>query len=125
METGELQLRVLKRSQQHQVIEIYLNLFLHSMLPSSLLQKEDFLGGATAIPLQGTIATPKTVNRPEAGLLSALSSYLMTPYGSAADPIVPHATEKEIENTLCAVDCITTCRIDELYSEIMWVIERY
>jgi golgi-specific brefeldin A-resistance guanine nucleotide exchange factor 1 len=89
------------------------------MLPGTLLQKEDFLGGTSAIPLQGTINSAKPVSRPEAGLLSALSLYLMTPYGSASDSIVPHATEKEIENTLCAVDCISACRIDEFYAEIM------
>jgi brefeldin A-resistance guanine nucleotide exchange factor 1 len=90
-------------------------------LPGALLQKEDFLGGTSAIPLQGMISSPKLVARPEAGLLSALSSYLMTPYGSASDPLVPQATEKEIENTLCAVDCISACRIDEFYTEIMRV----
>jgi brefeldin A-resistance guanine nucleotide exchange factor 1 len=101
------------------MIEIYLNLFLHSMLPAALLEKEQFLGGTSAIPLQGTISSPTPVTRPEAGLLSALSSYLMTPYGSASEPILPQATQSEIENALCAVDCVSACRIDEFYEEIM------
>jgi brefeldin A-resistance guanine nucleotide exchange factor 1 len=121
MEAGQsLQCFDFERSlKSQQMIEVYLNLFMHSLLPAALLEKEEFLGGTSAIPLQGTIASPVPVSRPEAGLLSALSSYLMTPYGSTSEPILPQATQSEIENALCAVDCITACRIDEFYTEIM------
>ncbi|KAJ7871479.1 hypothetical protein B0H14DRAFT_2724284 [Mycena olivaceomarginata] len=101
-----------------QIFEMFQNLFLHSLLPARMLQMEDFLGGASMIPLRG--GNPQRVApRSDGGLLSALSSYLMTPYGASADALVPDATDADVENTLCAIDCITSCRLDELYSQIM------
>lgn len=84
-----------------------------------MLQMEDFLGGASIIPLRRS-QPARTAPRSD-GLLSALSSYLMTPYGSSTDALVPDATDADVENTLCTIDCISTCRLDELYSQIMWV----
>jgi golgi-specific brefeldin A-resistance guanine nucleotide exchange factor 1 len=78
---------------------------------------EDFLGGVTMIPLRGS-QPPRRVGRSDGGLLSALSSYLMTPYTSSADTLVPEATDADVENTLCTIDCITSCRLDELYGQI-------
>ncbi|KAJ3778565.1 hypothetical protein FB446DRAFT_840732 [Lentinula raphanica] len=101
-----------------QIFEMFQNLFVHSLLPARMLQMEDFLGGASMIPLRG--ASPqRTTTRNEGGLLSALSSYLMTPYGSSSDSLVPDATDSDVENTLCTIDCLTSCRLDELYSQIM------
>jgi len=70
------------------------------------------------IPLRGSQPSKNPV-RSDGGLLSALSSYLMTPYSS--DLNVPDATEADVENTLSTIDCITSCRLDELYSQIMCV----
>ncbi|CAK5264859.1 unnamed protein product [Mycena citricolor] len=101
-----------------QIFEMFQNLFLHSLLPIRMLQMEDFLGGVSMIPLRG--AQPqRAAPRSEGGLLSALSSYLMTPYGGSSDTLVPDATDADIENTLVAIDCITSCRLDELYSQVM------
>ncbi|KAK7023901.1 SEC7 domain-containing protein [Favolaschia claudopus] len=101
-----------------QIFEMFQNLFLHSLLPTRMLQMEDFLGGVSMIPLRG--GNPRrAAPRSDGGLLSALSSYLMTPYGGSSDALVPDATEADVENTLCAIDCITSCRLDELYSQIM------
>ena len=98
---------------------MFQTLFLHSLLPSRMLQMEDFLGGTSVIPLrrsQPARAAPRSD-----GLLSALSSYLMTPYSSSTDALIPDATDGDVENTLCTIDCISTCRLDELYSQIMSV----
>ena len=43
----------------------------------------------------------------------------MTPYGPSTEALVPDATDSDIENTLCTIDCIASCRLDELYSQIM------
>jgi brefeldin A-resistance guanine nucleotide exchange factor 1 len=86
-----------------------------------MLQMEDFLGGVSMIPLHGS-QTSHPTTRSDGGLLSTLSSYLMTPYSSSSENIVPDATEGDIENTLCTIDCITSCRLDELYSQIMYVV---
>jgi len=101
---------------------MFQNLFLHSLLPTRMLQMEDFLGGVTMIPLRGS-QPAKSQLRNDGGLLSALSSYLMTPYNS--EMTVPDATEADVENTLSTIDCITSCRLDELYSQItyVWPIE--
>ncbi|TFK54814.1 Sec7-domain-containing protein [Heliocybe sulcata] len=101
-----------------QIFEMFLNLFLHSLLPVRMLQMEDFLGGVSMIPLRGK-QPPRPAQRSEGGLLSALSSYLMTPYGSGAEADIPEATDEDVENTLCTIDCITACRLDELYGQIM------
>ncbi|KAF8201586.1 Sec7-like domain is implicated in guanine nucleotide exchange function [Pholiota molesta] len=98
-----------------QIFEMFQNLFLHSLLPTRMLQMEDFLGGFTMIPLRGGQPSKPHI-RSDGGLLSALSSYLMTPYNS--DMAVPDATEADVENTLSTIDCITSCRLDELYSQI-------
>ncbi|KAF8636714.1 hypothetical protein AX17_003517 [Amanita inopinata Kibby_2008] len=101
-----------------QIFEMFQNLFLHSLLPKRMLQMEDFLGGVSMIPLRGN-QQQRSPPRSDGGLLSTLSSYLMTPYGSNNENLVPEATDTDIENTLCTIDCITSCRLDELYSQIM------
>ncbi|KIK98831.1 hypothetical protein PAXRUDRAFT_823441 [Paxillus rubicundulus Ve08.2h10] len=101
-----------------QIFEMFENLFMHSLLPTRMLQMEDFLGGVTMIPLRGTQPS-RPAPRSDGGLLSALSSYLMTPYSASSDNLVPEATDPEVENTLCTIDCITSCRLDELYAQIM------
>ncbi|KAJ7470334.1 hypothetical protein FB451DRAFT_1339866 [Mycena latifolia] len=101
-----------------QIFEMFQNLFLHSLLPTRMLQMEDFLGGVSMIPLRGS-RPPRVAPRSDGGLLSALSSYLMTPYGASSDALVPDATDADVENTLCTIDCISSCRLDELYSQIM------
>lgn len=100
-----------------QVFEIFQNLFIHSLLPTRMLQMEDFLGGVSMIPLRGGNNQPRRAPARQDGLLSTLTSYLMTPY-SAQDAPLPHATEADIEATLCALDCINTCRLEDLYAQL-------
>ncbi len=82
---------------------------------------EDFLGGVSMIPLRGSQPQRQASRSEGGGLLSALSSYLMTPY-SASSEALPEATDSDVENTLCTIDCVASCRLDELYSQIMWVL---
>ncbi|KAH9966443.1 Sec7-like domain protein [Russula dissimulans] len=102
-----------------QVFEIFLNLFIHSLLPTRMLQMEDFLGGVSMIPLRGSSSQPTRRPPRSDGLLTTLSSYLMSPYDSSQDNIVPRASGADVEGTLCALDCISTCRLEELYAQIM------
>lgn len=98
------------------VFDILQNLFLYSLLPQSMAQMEDFQGNAYPIAL----AVPKPVQstqRLDGGLLSALSSYLLTPYGSSTDALI-EATPEEIEKTMCAVDCIGVCHLEDLNNQI-------
>ena len=98
---------------------MFQTLFLHALLPSRMLQSEDFLGGVSTIPMQGNATTPVTTHpgRPDGGLLSTLSSYLMSPTDSA-QAIVPEVADRDIEHTMSAIDCIGACRLDELYTQI-------
>ncbi|KAG9016191.1 GDP/GTP exchange factor for ARF [Tulasnella sp. JGI-2019a] len=100
------------------IFEMFQTLFIHSLLPQKMLQMEDFLGGASAIPMQGAPPTAPLA-RSDGGLLSALSSYLLTPYGASSDSLGPEPTQDDIENTLCTMDCVSSCKVDELYSQIM------
>lgn len=102
------------------IFEIYQCLFVHSLLPPSLLVMEDFLSGESVIPLKPKSApVPREDRRNDGGLLSTLSSYLLSPYGSSGDTPVNEFTDEDIEVTLAAVDCIASCRIEELYSQIL------
>jgi brefeldin A-resistance guanine nucleotide exchange factor 1 len=57
--------------------------------------------------------------RPEGGLLSTLSSYLLSPYGSSNDALVTETSDEDVENTLVAVDCLSSCKLEEFYAEIL------
>lgn len=105
-----------------QIFEMFQTLFMHSLLPSRMLQMEDFLGGVSAIPMQPAASATPQLHRSDVGLLSALSSYLLTPYGQSSDSLAGwEPTKDDIENTLCTMDCISSCKIDEIYSQIMYV----
>ncbi|KAI8581103.1 hypothetical protein K450DRAFT_234658 [Umbelopsis ramanniana AG] len=103
------------------ILRMIKNLFVNSLLPSSMLQVEDFLLGTTVIPLKPKSSTPpKQQARKDASLLSTLSSYLLSPYSGdesyRADP-----TEDEVESTMCAVDCVVACRLEELFANIQYL----
>ena len=51
----------------------------------------------------------------EAGLFSAFTSYL----SSYANDEPPEPSDEELESTLCTVDCVNTCSIEEIFSNIM------
>ncbi|KAI9318923.1 hypothetical protein BX666DRAFT_1854919 [Dichotomocladium elegans] len=100
------------------ILEIIRNLFINSLLPGSMLQVEDFLSGTTNIPLKPKTPPPaKQPSRRDGSLLSTLSSYLLSPYSSdeayRADP-----SEEEVESTMCAVDCVTACKLEELFADM-------
>lgn len=115
-----IMVRTFKLINIKQIFEIFQNLFVHSLLPVSMLKAEEFLGGSSVIPLHSTVPTPRPAGRGDGGLLSALSSYLLTPYNNSGESI-PEATDAEIENTLCTIDCINACKLDELYAQISYV----
>ncbi|KAI8385758.1 hypothetical protein BD560DRAFT_321873 [Blakeslea trispora] len=100
------------------IIQIIRNLFLNSLLPSSMLQVEDFLSGTTSIPLKPKSPKPaKQTNRRDGSLLSTLSSYLLSPY-SSDETYYRDPTDEEVESTMCAVDCVTACKLEGLFADI-------
>lgn len=100
------------------ILQIIKNLFLNSLLPSSMLQVEDFLAGTTSIPLKPKSPKPvKQSNRRDGSLLSTLSSYLLSPY-SSDESYYRDPTEEEVDSTFCAVDCVVACKLEELFTDI-------
>jgi brefeldin A-resistance guanine nucleotide exchange factor 1 len=102
-----------------QIFEIFQTLFLHSLLPNRMLQMEDFLAGTTTIPMRSANPPPTPVRHEGGGLLSTLSSYLLSPYGSSGDAAPLETSEEDVENTLVAVDCLSSCKLEELYGQIL------
>ncbi|GAA5877623.1 hypothetical protein JCM3774_005361 [Rhodotorula dairenensis] len=110
--------RLIRRGWQP-IFEIYQSLFAHSLLPAPMLMLEDFLSGTSAIPLKPKAApAPRTERRGDGGLLSTLSSYLLSPYGAENDMAGTDFTEEDVEAALSAVDCISSCRVEELYLQL-------
>lgn len=103
----------------HQIFEMFQTLFLHSLLPARMLQMEDFLAGTSTIPMKTAVPHTPLDRRPEGGLLSTLSSYLLSPYGTGSEGVVVETSEEDVENTLVAVDCLSSCKLEELYAEIL------
>ena len=103
----------------YQIFEMFQTLFLHSMLPAPMLQMEDFLAGTTTIPMKVAAPAPTPDRRTEGGLLSTLSSYLLSPYGASNDALVMETSEEDVENTMVAVDSLSSCKLEQLYAEIL------
>ncbi|WRT64093.1 uncharacterized protein IL334_001022 [Kwoniella shivajii] len=103
----------------YQIFEMFQTLFLHQLLPAPMLQMEDFLAGTTTIPMKASVPAPTQERRSEGGLLSTLSSYLLSPYAQSAEAIVMETSDEDVENTLVAVDCLSSCKLEELYAEIL------
>lgn len=101
------------------IFEMFQTLFLHSLLPAPMLQMEDFLAGTTTIPLKLASPAAAPERRPEGGLLSTLSSYLLSPYGSSNDALSVETSEDDVEAALVAVDSLASCKLEELYAEIL------
>ncbi|KAL4942541.1 hypothetical protein BDV06DRAFT_222063 [Aspergillus oleicola] len=96
------------------VIQILRNLFINSLIPpfDSILNADLDI---PPIPLQPPSQVVDRDNRGnETGLLSAFTSYLSS--YAADDP--PEPSDEELDNTLCTVDCVSACSIDDLLSNI-------
>ncbi|PWZ03169.1 hypothetical protein BCV70DRAFT_197407 [Testicularia cyperi] len=104
------------------LFEIFKNLFANGMLPDSMMQMEDLADGVVPIPMKPKKIPGPSPQDPRAqggGLFSTLSSYLLSPYSSSSEPAPYEATEQDIEATLSSVDCIASCRIEELWDQIL------
>lgn len=92
------------------IIRILLNFFVNSLIPPF---STDMLAGMQLPPIP--LQTPaQVIDRDgrgnEGSIFSAFTSYLSS--YAADDP--PEPSDEELENTLCTVDCVTACPIDEI-----------
>ncbi|KZF23276.1 Sec7-domain-containing protein [Xylona heveae TC161] len=96
------------------ISRIWLNLFVNSLIPSSLLSSDQVLD-VTSIPLQNPLQIIDRGERSaEMGIFSAFTSYLSS--YAADEP--PEPSDEELESTLCTVDCITACSIETIFANI-------
>ncbi|PYH44546.1 Sec7 domain-containing protein [Aspergillus saccharolyticus JOP 1030-1] len=96
------------------VIRILSNLFINALIPplNSSLNTELEL---SPIPLQNpSQVVERDARGTETGLLSAFTSYLSS--YAADEP--PEPSDEELDNTLCTVDCISACSIDDILTNI-------
>lgn len=104
------------------LFEIFKNLFAHGMLPASMVQMEDLADGPVPIPLKPKKIPGPSPQDPRAqggGLFSTLSSYLLSPYSNTNEPAPYEATSEDIEATLSSVDCIASCRLEDLWHQVL------
>ncbi|KAL1955210.1 hypothetical protein VTO42DRAFT_8922 [Malbranchea cinnamomea] len=91
------------------IVRILHHLFINSLAPQ--LDKLNAVLEISPIPLQPPSQVIDRDGRAnDTGLLSAFTSYLSS--YAADDP--PEPSDEELENTLCAIDCINACGIPEL-----------
>ncbi|KAI4211594.1 MAG: hypothetical protein LQ351_005635 [Letrouitia transgressa] len=98
-----------------QIVRIWLNLFINSLLPPKFSDAQDILG-VPPIPLQTPSQVIDRAERPaEAGffqsVFSTISSY------TADDP--PEPSEEELESTLRTVDCIKECNMGAIFANVL------
>jgi golgi-specific brefeldin A-resistance guanine nucleotide exchange factor 1 len=96
------------------VIRIWLNLFVNSLAPSFTspdlpsLELQD-------IPLQPpSQVIDRAARSAETGFFSAFTSYISS--YAADDP--PEPSDEELESTLCTVDCVKSCKIEDVFANI-------
>ena len=106
------------------IFEIFKNLYINSLLPPSIGQMFEF-GETEAkyIPLKPRKTMGPAIqdarSQSGSGLFSTISSYLLSPYSNEKEAAIPEVSEDEIESSLCTADCVASCRIEELYAQIL------
>ena len=96
------------------VIRILSNLFINSLIPpfSDAVNAELNI---PPIPLQPPSQVVDRASRTnDSGLLSAFTSYLSS--YAADDP--PEPSDEELDNTLCTVDCVAACSINDILANL-------
>ena len=104
---------LISKSWRH-VIRILLNLFVNSLAqPFSSPDLPEF--PIPAIPLQSpSQVIDRAARSAETGFFSAFTSYISS--YAADDP--PEPSDEELESTLCTVDCVKSCKVENVFSNI-------
>lgn len=99
-----------QKADQIQIVNIWLNLFANSLLPSTFSKSQELLN-MPPISLQLPTQIIDREQRNDSGLLSSFTSYLSS--YAADDP--PEPSEEEVESTLCTVDCLASCPMETIF----------
>ncbi|EMC91775.1 hypothetical protein BAUCODRAFT_79330 [Baudoinia panamericana UAMH 10762] len=96
------------------IVHILVNLFVNSLIPTSFTSISRDLD-LPPIPLQSPAQVIERNDKSsETGLFSAFTSYV----SSVMNDEPPEPNDQEIEATLCTVDCINTCRFEEILGNV-------
>ncbi|KAI5201572.1 Sec7-domain-containing protein [Aureobasidium subglaciale] len=96
------------------IIRIILNLFTNSLIPTTLSVLTSKLD-LPPIPVQSPAQIIERNDKStDIGLFSAFTSYV----SSVMNDEPPEPNDQEIESTLCTVDCIGACRLNEVVANI-------
>lgn len=97
-----------------QLVRIWLNLFVNSLIPSFFSTKADQLM-LPPIPLQSpSQVIDRASKQAESGFFSAFTSYISS--YAADDP--PEPSDEELESTLCTVDCVNQCHMGDVFANV-------
>jgi brefeldin A-resistance guanine nucleotide exchange factor 1 len=97
------------------IVRIWLNLFSNSLTPSMFLDTREHMD-FPPIPMQSpTLVVNKEDRNGGAGLFQSFTSYLQS--YAADDP--PEPSEEELSDTLCTVDCIDACPLQQITANLM------
>ncbi|KAL8831454.1 MAG: hypothetical protein Q9191_000865 [Dirinaria sp. TL-2023a] len=100
-----------------QIIRIWLNLFVNSLIPSTFSQAHELLDIAQ-IPLHSPSQVIDRAERAnESGLFQSLTSYL----SSYATDEPPEPSEEELESSMCTVDCVNACAMETVFADVLYV----
>ncbi|CAK7220923.1 GDP/GTP exchange factor for ARF [Sporothrix bragantina] len=104
---------ILRSSWKH-VIRIWLNLFENSLIPA-FFSSDGGVMDLPSIPLQspGQVIDRGTKQN-ESGFFSAFTSYISS--YAADDP--PEPSDEELESTLSAIDCVNSCHVGDVFSNV-------
>jgi brefeldin A-resistance guanine nucleotide exchange factor 1 len=98
----------------NQVIRIWLNLFVNSLIPSYTASHLATVPVPT-IPLQSpSQVIDRGARTTDTGFFSAFTSYISS--YAADDP--PEPSDEELESTLCTIDCINSCKLEDVFANI-------
>lgn len=102
------------------VVAVLESLLLNGLLPPSVAGMWD-VAHSTRVAIPRTAKKGPALQAPAAsgGLLSTLSSYFLSPYADAAEPM--DVGEAEVESSLCTLDCLASCKIPELHAALRTV----
>lgn len=101
------------------IVRIWLNLFVNSLLPTTFTDSKNVLG----IPPIMIQPPSQIINRDErtsgTGIFQSFTSYLSS--YAADDP--PEPSEEELSDTLCTIDCLHACPMEDIFANAMYVDE--
>lgn len=96
------------------MVRIWINLFVNSLTPAFSPSTLTSLP-VPVIPMQPpSQVIDRAARTADTGFFSAFTSYISS--YAADDP--PEPSDEELESTLCTVDCITSCKITDVYENV-------